>query len=127
MEYITDPSLMKKRDKELLNYCIKKASEQRVHGRQTLYAVVVNRRKQILAGACNSYTKSHPAQKGSDPYNKIIYLHAEIRALVKLRYNAVPYAIYVARACGIRAGLAKPCKICQEAIKASGIEKCYHT
>lgn len=53
---------------------------------------------------------------------------AEMDAIIKLKYTDSPYAIYIARI-NKRGGslLAKPCKICQQAIKDVGIKEIYHT
>lgn len=54
------------------------------------------------------------------------YLHAEVAALLKCGEKK-PYAIYIERY--LRNGqpaLAKPCRICEQAIKAWGVQRvCY--
>ena len=86
--------------------------------------VIYNKKGRILSEAENSYTKTHPyqkrlAEKSKNPHR--IYLHAEIAALVRCR--GVPYKISITR---INAHgelvLAKPCDICELAIKEAGIK-----
>jgi deoxycytidylate deaminase len=90
--------------------------------RRRIGAVLV-RKSKVVATAVNLETKSHPLQKrlaervGLGPK---IYLHAEINALIKAREDAD--TVVVARV--DREGnpkLAKPCPICQLALKESGV------
>ena len=92
--------------------------------RQKITALIYNKRGRLLSVGKNSYHKSHPTQakyalKVGQPYKQ--FLHAEIAALIKCR--GVPYKIYVERkdAKG-NSRLAKPCPICELAIKEAGIK-----
>jgi len=87
-------------------------------------AVIFDKKGRILSEAENSYTKTHPyqkrlAEKSKNPHR--IYLHAEIAALVRCR--GTPYKISITRtnAKG-ELVLAKPCDICELAIKEAGIK-----
>lgn len=92
-------------------------------------AIVTDNRGKIISKAINSYNKTHPIQAGYAQKIKRpsrIYLHAEIAALVKCRKN--PHTIYVSRF--YRDGkmaMAKPCKICEMALKESGVKKVVYT
>lgn len=94
-----------------------------------LVAIITDKKDRILSIGVNSYQKTHPKQAYfAEKYgNKNrIYLHAEIDALIKCKHKA--HKIYVARI--NKKGLpllAKPCQICQQAIKDIGIKKIYHT
>ncbi len=78
----------------------------------------------MLSIGQNSYIKTHPrqathAKKVGEPER--IYLHAEISALIKCRGK--PYKIKVERK--NKEGqymMAKPCPVCEHAIKESGIK-----
>ena len=88
-------------------------------------ATVYDKKGCVLSVGENSYTKTHPlqakyaVQTGLD--NKI-FLHAEISALSKLRKHHKPYKIVVERykEDGSPA-LAKPCPVCEAAIKSFNI------
>lgn len=92
-------------------------------------AKAYDKRGTLIASAENNYKKSHPmmkyfAEKAGLPEKE--YLHAEVRVLLMCK-DKVPYSIVVERynADGSM-GLAKPCPVCQIAIKAYGVEKvCY--
>lgn len=83
-----------------------------------------NKTGNLLSKKQNSYLKTHPIQKYFA--NKVkqpqkIYLHAEINAILACKGRKI-HTIYVERY--NQKGeplLAKPCLICQEAIKAFGI------
>jgi len=96
-------------------------------------ALILDRKGNVVSIGNNNYIKSHPYQKRLSQKIKIkdkenqIYLHAEISALVKC--NTIPHIMIIARI-GVDNNifrLAKPCPLCQEAIKQSGIKKVYYT
>jgi deoxycytidylate deaminase len=92
--------------------------------KQKITATVYDRRGRVLSIGTNSYEKTHPrqaflARRVGMPERQ--YLHAEISALVKCRGK--PYRIAVERR--DKNGtlqLAKPCAICELAIKEAGIK-----
>lgn len=94
-----------------------------------ILAKAYDKRGRLMATSHNDYKKSHPimrefAIKVGLPKKE--YLHAEVCCLLRCR-DKVPYKITVERydADGNPA-LAKPCEVCQEAIKVYGVEKvCY--
>lgn len=98
-----------------------------------LGAVVTDRKRRVISFAQNQMSKTHPVQKrwsNRVSNGKQIYLHAEIGALIKLRGNRQPYAIYVARVFkddDNTPALARPCPVCMAAIKAAGIKRVYYT
>lgn len=93
--------------------------------RPILTARCYDKKGRLLSTATNNYKKTHPLQayfasKVGQPAK--IYLHAEIAAIIKAgdkqihklvitRYNPKTH----------KALNAKPCPVCQEAIKAYGI------
>jgi len=83
----------------------------------------------LLTQATNSYTKTHPAQiKYAEQSTAKIYLHAEIAALVKLKKGMEPYKIVIERyGKDGRSRMAKPCPICERAIKAWNIKRVEYT
>jgi tRNA(Arg) A34 adenosine deaminase TadA len=94
-------------------------------GKYRMAAAVLDRKGKILAIGTNSYVKTHPTQakyaEKADVEHKT-FLHAEISALVKVK-TGDPYKIAV-----VRVGnngelrLARPCRICEMAIKQAGIK-----
>lgn len=98
-------------------------------GRHHIAAVISDAAGNIISRGANSYTKTHPTQAeyaGRNGKDDAIYLHAEIAALVRCRKD--PHTIYVARY--NRQGeelLAKPCPICQMAMREAGVKKVVYT
>lgn len=99
--------------------------------RHQVTAVIYDKRGRVLSIGQNSYVKTHPLQKKfavqtGQPYKQA--LHAEVAAIVKCRNleKAKSIKIFRFNKDGT-AALAKPCCICESAIKASGIEIIEHT
>lgn len=98
---------------------------------QDITAVIYDRRGKVLSIGKNSYVKTHPlqakyAEKVGLPEKK--YLHAEVAAIIKCRDLARAHRIEVFRVGKDgRYLLAKPCPVCESAIKASGIKHVVHT
>lgn len=92
-------------------------------------ATIYDKKGKILAMGENSYKKTHPLQAqyaAAVGENYKIYLHAEISALVKCRGK--PYKIKIERY--DKSGNpknAKPCPICELAIKEAGISVIEYT
>lgn len=94
--------------------------------RPILQAFCYDKRGRLLSTATNSYKKTHPLQsyfasKVGQPAK--VYLHAEIAAIIKAGDKPI-YKIVITRhnPKTHKALNAKPCPICQEAIRAFGIE-----
>ena len=93
-------------------------------------ATVYDKKGRVLSQGVNSYSKTHPQQ--SELANKCnlqhkIFLHAEIAALVKVK-SGTPHKIKIERY--NKTGepmLAKPCPICELAIKEAGISVVEYT
>jgi len=94
-------------------------------------AIIRDRRNQILSVGQNSYIKTHPLQamyatKMDQPQK--IYLHAEIHAITRCKDLSLAYKIEIFRYKEDGTpGLAKPCKICQEALRKTNIKIIEHT
>lgn len=92
--------------------------------RQAITATITDKRGRVLSIGQNSYRKTHTMQakwanRAGQPEKQ--FLHAEIAALVKCR--GVPFKIKIERK--DKAGnykLAKPCPICELAIREAGIK-----
>lgn len=115
----------------MIDYVIDKAREMDyVQGQKRIYAIVVDKKDNILTEGYNSYTKTHPLQAhyaNMVDLPEKVFLHAEISALVKVRYGK-PYKLYIARVDAYgNTMLAAPCPICQEAIKQAGIKSVEYT
>jgi len=94
-------------------------------------AIIYDKRGHILSIGKNSYIKTHPLQAkfaAKAGKEKAVYLHAEIAALVKLRDWSKAHKIVVMRfnKDGEPAN-AKPCSICQKALREAGISNIEHT
>lgn len=95
--------------------------------RQLITATVYDKRGRFLSQATNSYTKTHPYQAelaASVGLPNKVFLHAEIAALLKCKRLDKAHSIRVERY--RRDGspaLAKPCPICEEAIRQAGIQE----
>jgi tRNA(Arg) A34 adenosine deaminase TadA len=99
--------------------------------KQSLIATIYDKQGNILSYARNNYSKSHPLQARfaalvGQPER--IYLHAEIAALIKLKKNDRPYRIAIERyhRNGTAAN-ARPCAICEAALKQWGIKRVEYT
>jgi tRNA(Arg) A34 adenosine deaminase TadA len=97
--------------------------------KQAITAQVYDRRGRLLSTGQNSYSKTHPRQaalaaKVGRPLR--IFLHAEISALVRCRGEAYKIRITRLDAQG-NPRLAKPCPICELAIKEAGIRVVEYT
>lgn len=99
--------------------------------KQTLSAVIYDKRGRILSVGYNSYIKTHPLQAehakrvGLDDK---VFLHAEVHAIVKCRDLDRAHKIFISRWNKKGKPLyAKPCPVCESAIKAAGIELIEHT
>jgi deoxycytidylate deaminase len=95
-------------------------------------AAIITKRNKVLGKGLNS-RRSHPLQKVFSKSDVKIALHAEISAIIDaLRNNEEEElkgaTIFVARVLknGSRAK-AKPCEICERAIKAYGIQAVHWT
>lgn len=91
--------------------------------KQKIIATIYDRRGRVLSIGHNSYHKTHPrqaslARRVGQPERQ--FLHAEISALVKCRGE--PYKIHIERRDKTgKLQLAKPCAICELAIREAGI------
>lgn len=99
--------------------------------RQSISAVIYDRRGRVLSVGQNSYVKTHPLQAEHAKrvgLEEKVFLHAEIHAIVRCRDISRAHRILVSRwdKHG-RPMLAKPCPVCQSAIEAAGIEIVEHT
>jgi deoxycytidylate deaminase len=84
----------------------------------------------LLSVSWNDYKKSHPvmkyfSEKANIPFKE--YLHAEISAILKARDKQVHTLTVERYNKDGSTALAKPCRVCQEAIKAYGISVVKYT
>ena len=99
--------------------------------RPILEARCYNKKGHLLSIATNNYNKTHPiqkyfAQQVGEPAK--IYLHAEIAAIIKAGDQKIHKIVITRHSPRTHKALnAKPCKICQEAIKAYGIKYISYT
>lgn len=95
--------------------------------RQNITAIIYDKRGRVLSIGKNSYLKTHTLQAY---YAKRVgmpekqFLHAEIDAIIRCRDLSKAHSMFVSRI-GNKGTplLAKPCKICEQAIRAAGIKE----
>lgn len=98
--------------------------------KHTLLAKTYDKRGRLISVGTNSYTKTHTIQSY---FAKKVNLeckdklHAEIQALVRAGDKQV-YSLSVERyGADGKPALAKPCPICQEAMRAYGVKEVSYT
>ena len=115
-------------DRPIMDLAIKVAESSK--SKKKVGALLIHKNKVITQGV-NQDTKSHPLQARlaeAVGLGEKIYLHAEISALVKCKSEVD--TIVVARLgghSGDEIRNAKPCKICELAIREAGIKNVYYT
>lgn len=94
-------------------------------------AIIYDKRGNVLSVGKNSYIKTHPLQaryatQVGEPSK--VFLHAEVDAIVKCKNLDKAHKIVVFRFLedGTPA-MAKPCKICKQAIRKTPIQYIEHT
>lgn len=97
--------------------------------RYRIIARALDKKGRVLATRTNSYTQTHPVQKGfaiRAGRNNAEYLHAEVSCLLAAR--AEVHTLLIARVSkdGIPVP-AKPCEICTLAIQEYGVKEIIHT
>lgn len=98
---------------------------------QNITAIIYDKRGRPLSVGKNSYVRTHVHQariaaKVGLPHKQ--YLHAEVAAIVKCKQLDRAHKIFVTRIdANGKPMLAKPCPICQEAIRLAGIKIVEHT
>ena len=99
--------------------------------KQSITAIIYDRKGRVLSIGQNSYTKTHPLQaehseKMGFPHK--VFLHAEVAAIVKCKDLSKAHKIVVHRYNNEgKPLLAKPCVCCQSAIQATPIKFIEHT
>lgn len=94
-------------------------------------AIIYDKRGRVLGVGSNSYVKTHPlqadhARRAGEP-NKI-FLHAEVHAITRCRDITKAYRMAIFRYLEDGSpARARPCCICQSAIKEAGIKFVEHT
>jgi len=99
--------------------------------RYQITAIIYDKRGRVMSVGKNSYVKTHPlqaahAKRAGEP-NKV-FLHAEIHAISLCRDLTKAHSMKIFRFLEDGSpALARPCVVCNSAIKASGIEIVDHT
>jgi deoxycytidylate deaminase len=95
--------------------------------KQNITAIIYDKKGRVLSVGRNSYLKTHPTQaklakKAGLPEK--IYLHAEVDAIIKCKNLSKAHKIFVSRVDHKgKTRLAKPCPVCQSAIKQAHIKE----
>lgn len=94
--------------------------------KQSITALIFDKKGRVISMGQNSYVKTHPKQAR---FAKAVglpdkqFLHAEIAAIIKCRDLSRAHRILVTRIDRKgRTALAKPCLVCESAIKEAGIK-----
>lgn len=99
--------------------------------RYNITAIIYDKRGRVLSVGKNSYIKTHPLQathaiQAGEPHK--VFLHAEVHAISKIRDLSKAHSMRIFRFLEDGTpGSAKPCKVCQSAIKSAGIDIVEHT
>ncbi|MFA5623126.1 MAG: hypothetical protein WC981_02760 [Candidatus Dojkabacteria bacterium] len=125
-------NIKQKRIAKYLDYTANKARIHHSGGKQRIWAVALDNKNRIIAESGNHYLKTHPLQAryaNMTNEDKKINLHAEIGIVaILLRLNKTCHSLYIARVSPNNdVLLAKPCKICQEALNIAGIKNIHWT
>lgn len=97
--------------------------------RQKLLACALDKKGRVLSIRSNDYECSHPLQKHFAELSgrpDAIYLHAEISALIAAKKDVYKMIVVRVDADG-NPMLAKPCKICERAMKEYGVKVIEYT
>jgi deoxycytidylate deaminase len=90
----------------------------------SLKATTLDKRGRIIAVGFNDYAQTHPVQaslaKQAGCPEKL-YLHAEVAAIIKSRKKRIDSIVIERYDSEGRPKLAKPCPVCEIAIKQAGI------
>lgn len=91
--------------------------------------VLLDKKGRYVAEGYNK-RKTHPlmakyAKKANEP-NKI-YLHAELSALISPRSRQSPHTAFIFRKTASGTGIARPCRICREALVEAGVKEVVYT
>lgn len=100
-------------------------------GKFLITATITDKSGMVLAHENNHYNRTHPIQAkfATDVGQPLrVYLHAEIAALVRLKRGSKPHKIFIERYTKDgKPANAKPCAICEAALKHYGIKKVEYT
>ena len=93
--------------------------------KQLILAKCYDKKGNLLSTAFNSYRKTHPKQKefavaAGMPFRE--YLHAEIHAMIRARGKDIHKLTVERYDSNGKASLARPCPVCDSAIKAFGVK-----
>jgi deoxycytidylate deaminase len=94
-------------------------------------AIIYDKRGRVLSIGKNSYIKTHPEMKKHAERVGLpqkIFLHAEVHAIVRCKNLQKAHKISIMRFDSKgNPKIAKPCPVCESAIKAAGIKIVEHT
>lgn len=99
--------------------------------RYEIFATCYDRQGRVISVGTNSYKKSHPLMKElaiktlRNPHK--VYLHAEVQALLRCGDKQVHRIVVQRFTAEGKPALAKPCPICQEAIRMFGVKELWYT
>ena len=96
-------------------------------------AVLLSSKGKVLTTAVNQERKSHPIQARiarSVGHPRIVFLHAEVAALLKLRHRQAASTVIVARLGGVGASelrMSRPCPVCEAYLRQHGVKDVYYS
>lgn len=97
---------------------------------QVVSAFIYDKRGRLLSSGQNSYVKTHPLQariaaEVGEPHK--VYLHAEIAALLKCDWKKAHKILVTRYGKQGKPMLARPCKVCHQAIGMTSIKVVEYT
>jgi tRNA(Arg) A34 adenosine deaminase TadA len=99
--------------------------------RYQITAIIYDKRGRVMSVGKNSYVKTHPlqaahAKRAGEPHR--VFLHAEIHAISLCRDLTKAHSMKIFRFLEDGSpALARPCVVCESAIRSSGIQIVDHT
>ena len=99
--------------------------------KQVITAFIYDKRGRVISVGHNSYVKTHTLQalhahKVGEPHRQ--FLHAEIAAIARCKDLTRAHRMFVTRfGRDGKPALAKPCSICESALRAANITIVEHT
>ncbi len=99
--------------------------------RYEIIATCFDRKGKVLGTGVNSYIKTHPlmkyfAEKAGESAEKI-FTHAELQAVLASQRKGIDSILVQRFKLNGEPALAKPCKTCQEMLKAFGVRRVMYT
>lgn len=115
---------------EILRGVLSLDSERDLNKKYSVAAASLSSSGCLISYGTNSYVKTHPLMKKYAPSfgrnRHRLYIHAELSALVRSKGRVAELVVIRILRDGSYAN-AKPCSICEAALREAGVRKVYYT